>query len=327
MRIHFWTADQAGSAYYRGVCGGQSLAWIGHTVSVGEALPADWETLDVLVGCRVARQNPSRAWAKAKELGIRLVLDLDDDYFHIDPTNQPAYTHWQEWLPQLEENVRLADRVTVCSKNLAAILSAYNDDVRVVENGLPAQFLAVERVYDKTMVTVGGAFTTGTAPELKLAMKHFNWLGDYKPGLVEVLFVGMTPQDAVRAGVKNLRISVTGWIPEMKNYLSAVHHLDVWVAPYRDTPFNQAKFPTKALEAGFLGVPLIASDVGAYGDWITHGENGFLVPPGDEKSFRKYMVQLADDPELRQYMGLKARARASRNILQGLGHVWQEALS
>jgi hypothetical protein len=36
------------------------------------------------------------------------------------------------------------------------------------------------------------------------------------------------------------------------------------LAPYQGTPFNNAKFPTKALEAGFWGTPLIASDIRPY---------------------------------------------------------------
>jgi hypothetical protein len=32
-------------------------------------------------------------------------------------------------------------------------------------------------------------------------------------------------------------------------------------AGYLSKPFVDAKFPTKALEAGFLGIPLVVSDV------------------------------------------------------------------
>ena len=46
-----------------------------------------------------------------------------------------------------------------------------------------------------------------------------------------------------------------------------------------------------------------------------------------ESALALRMKQLADDPALRQSMGLAARARASRNILQGLALRWEEVLT
>lgn len=51
-------------------------------------------------------------------------------------------------------------------------------------------------------------------------------------------------------------------------------------------------------EALLAGKAVIASEVGAIPEIITHGVNGLLVPPGDESALTAAMAQLADDREL-----------------------------
>ena len=78
-RVHFWSADTAGSGTYRAVLPVMGLSWLGHQVSSGMRLPHDWGALDTVVGCRVAKPEPSRMWKYLKNKGKRLILALDDD--------------------------------------------------------------------------------------------------------------------------------------------------------------------------------------------------------------------------------------------------------
>lgn len=330
MRIHLWTADTMGSGWYRGHLVGMSLAWLGHRVSVGVRMPEDWEQLDAVVGCRVAKPGPSEMWRMLKSAGVRLVLDLDDDYFHLDPTNHDAV---QTWTPRLQQslaaNLRLADVVTCCTEPLAAVLRAHHPDVRVIPNGLPARYLGTPRDYTAAdrPLHVGWAGTSSTVAELPLAARALNRIAEYRrPGGVLARLVGITPQTAMAHGLRGDRVGALGWVADQQEYLQRTAEFDVWVAPYRDVPFNRAKFPTKALEAGFLGIPLVASAVGSYPDAVVHAETGFLVPPGQEHLFGRYVRRLVDDPALRQTMGMAARSRAARWILQALNQQWEKVL-
>lgn len=331
MRVHIWTADAQGSGWYRGHIVGTGLAWLGHRVSVGQHRPGDTEHLDTVIGCRVALPGSSAGWRLLKERGVRLILDLDDDYFHIDPTNARAAAIWTPELQRsLAQNMALAHVVTCCSEPLAAVLRDYADDVRVIPNGLPAQYLAKPRDYaaEGRPVYVGWAGTSSTVAELPLAVRALNRIAEYRrPGGVMVRLVGITPQMAIEHGAHGTRVGALGWVPTTEEYLERCREFDVWVAPYRDMPFNRAKFATKALEAGFLGVPLVASAVGEYRDAVVHGETGFLVPPGQEHLFGRYVKQLVDDAGLRQRMGLAARARASGSILQALNQQWDAVIA
>lgn len=322
-----WTADEAGSGFYRGVLSGMSLQWLGHIVSGGMRLPSDWPQLDTIVGCRVAKPDPSKAWRAMKDQGIRLVLDLDDDYFHLDPANREACRVWDNATVQrLADNMALADVVTCCSEPLAEVLRDYADDVRVIPNGLPAQYLGQVRDYNPEVLSVGWAGSSSTVNELPEAVRALNRIAQYpRLGGVVVRLVGIGHEHAMSIGLKGRRIGALGWVKDHGAYLQAVSAFDAWLAPYRDIPFNRAKFATKFLEASILGIPLIASDIEPYRRVIRHGENGFLVKHGHEWS--KYLKRLVDDPELRQQIGMNARAEASGSILQAINRQWEAALT
>lgn len=330
MRAHFWAADAAGSSYYRAQLPGISLQWLGHNVTGGMRLPHDWRNLDALVGCRVAQREPTKMWQHFKqETDVRLVLDLDDDYFHLDPSNVRACQVWDKtMLGRLADNMQIADLVTCVSEPLAQVLRNYTPHVRVIPNGLPAQYLGHPRDYtaEGRPLHVGWAGTTSTVAELPEAVRALNRISQYRrDGGVMVRLVGVAADQAMRLGLKGRQIGALGWVERMDHYLHAVGEFDVWCAPYRSTPFNSAKFPTKFLESSVLGIPLVVSDTEAYRRVIRHGENGFLVRY--EHEWGRYLKLLADDPELRQRVGMAARGEASGSIMQALHVQWQDALT
>jgi glycosyltransferase involved in cell wall biosynthesis len=296
-----------------------SLHWLGHETSAGPRLPDDWreQGLDVVVGCRVAKPGPSATWR---------VMDLDDDYFHLDETNVAARATWtRAMLQSLVRNMQLADVVTCCSEPLAAVLREYHGNVRIVPNGLPAQHLGEPRDYCPETLSVGWAGTASTVHELPMAVRALNRISEYRQRDVQVRLVGIDAPIAIGLGLEGSRLGALGWVSNFGQYLQAVSGFDVWVAPYRDTAFNRAKFPTKFLEASILGIPLVASDIEPYRRVIRHGENGLLAR--HEHEWGRCLKQLADDPELRQRLGMAARAEASGSILQAINRQWEAVLT
>jgi glycosyltransferase involved in cell wall biosynthesis len=62
------------------------------------------------------------------------------------------------------------------------------------------------------------------------------------------------------------------------------------------------------IEAGAARRPMLAARDGGVPEVIVHGENGFLIEPGDLDSLVRYASQLAGDQRLRQAMGARGRA-------------------
>lgn len=61
--------------------------------------------------------------------------------------------------------------------------------------------------------------------------------------------------------------------------------------------------PLSILEAGSCGIPVISTPVGLVPEIIKDGENGFIVPHDKPEEFKKRILQLSQNPELRKKFG------------------------
>jgi glycosyltransferase involved in cell wall biosynthesis len=82
--------------------------------------------------------------------------------------------------------------------------------------------------------------------------------------------------------------------------------MDVAVAPY---PANLDFYfsPLKVVEYMAAGVPVVVSDIGQLSHLVSHGETGWLCPPGDEVALADALEQLWLSPDLRERLGQAGR--------------------
>jgi glycosyltransferase involved in cell wall biosynthesis len=101
------------------------------------------------------------------------------------------------------------------------------------------------------------------------------------------------------------RVSLLGALPapELAARCAASHLLAV--------PSSYEGFGIVYLEGMQFGLPAIAGTIGAAKELISHGHNGFLVPPGDSEALAQYIELLIRDRELLQRMSLAAQGAAS----------------
>jgi glycosyltransferase involved in cell wall biosynthesis len=334
----FWTASTDGSSWYRADQPATALGWRGHQTWVGEVLPASVVAkASVIVGSRIARPEALESWRQFKEQGKRLVLDLDDDYFGVEERNTGAYEYWSQF--DVQQNLRtaceLADTITVASDRIgdavrAALFLGHNaPQIITIENGLHAGHLSVPRDYeaaDRPLV-IGWAGTSATAHDLDLVI----------PALVKIMAYAPTAQlhlvgiPRAHPALQKLlpfgdRIVAFEWLAPTELYHQAVRQFDIWVAPYRANSFTEAKFPTKALEAGMMGIPLIASDIAPYREWAAGAGEVLLVRDHAPWAWSANLKAMVDSAANRRAMGDAGRARASRNILQSIGGLWEQVL-
>lgn len=346
MNVLFWSASDDGSSWYRADLPAEALRWSGHATLVAQQIDQRHAAeSDVIVGSRIANEGAARFWLEMASAGAgraKLVLDLDDAYFALDPSN-PAAAHWdRDQLDRLDRSCWAADLVTVPSQALAEHVHQFTGvpvgKIQVVPNGLHAGWLGTPRTYrDATVlepVTVGWSGTASSARDFDLVAKSLANIVNYGRGRVKLRLVGL-PHN--HPSVHRLRVTIdrryhdlvdaVEWVHHGQPYLSACAGFDIWVAPYRPDPFVDAKFPTKALEAGFLGIPLIASDVRPYREWDGDQDTGVALVAEDKPwMWGRYLKSLVDSPVTRRTFGEAGRSRASANIMQSVGMQWANTL-
>jgi glycosyltransferase involved in cell wall biosynthesis len=324
-RVFFWPADSGGCAWYRCHMPAGALAELGHETHASTMMPDEWADADVIVGQRVSNPGPSMRWQQLAKLGhSKLVYEVDDDLFSTDQTSADVHGFFTR--PDIRDNIRanmaVADLVTVSTEALAEVMRAYNPNVAVIPNSVPAWVLNVPTVPYMGPVTIGWA--GGPTHELDWAealSEVTRFIGrDHR---VELHMMGYCPPELWRRLPMRQR-RFTPWIQSVPDlYLAIDFHAGL--APLRATVFNRSKSPIKALELAALGIPCVASDVGPYSGFVRHGETGFLVKRPHE--WAQHLRVLTDDVDLRTAMGRAARALAAEHTIERQAHLWEEALT
>jgi glycosyltransferase involved in cell wall biosynthesis len=85
-----------------------------------------------------------------------------------------------------------------------------------------------------------------------------------------------------------------------------------------------------AVEAMFVGCPVVASAVGGLREVVQDGSTGLLVPPGDPGALAAALDDLLDDPERRKRMGEAGREATFqfgvRKVVPRIVEVYEDAL-
>jgi glycosyltransferase involved in cell wall biosynthesis len=276
---------------------------------------------DTIIAQRTVNPAPTEFWKSLRGADAFLVYETDDDLASIPPSNiahrffsQPLIRH------NYLHNLSIANRVTVSTEPLARALREIHPDVRVCPNAVPDWLLDHERPRrDRFTVGWGGSKTH----DMDFAMCRHSlakFLG-HNPD-VQFHCIGVDYADWMKLPEKQCRF--TKWTPTVPDFFRTIDY-DVGIAPLAPHAFNESKSYIKALECAALGIPVIASNVYPYKNFIKHGETGFIVKYDHE--WGKYLRLLKADERLRLDMGEAAKKVAAKYTISKLTPIWKEALT
>lgn len=240
---------------------------------------------DVVIGQRISRPGPATLWSMlaAGKLGKRprLIYELDDDLFHLDPHN-PVYSHYKQ--PEVTRTIldamSVADVITVSTKALDQVVwnmlveNGYAEPplIKVIPNALPhiayRHDPAGLRFGQRTIGWAGSRthehdFDEVAEPLGKFLRRDPRW---------RFLAIGtLFPRVADRIAPKQR--SRLAWVRDMATYYRTLDKFDVGIIPLADTVFNQSKSDIKFLEYAARRIPIVASDVGPYAEHCRAGRS------------------------------------------------------
>ena len=304
----------------------EELGRHGHQVELATC-HSDWvpdhpRDYDVIVGQRFDHHAGMSRWRRLAA-DARLVYEVDDDVFSVLPVNWMAYSTLarDEVRDAISFSMQVSDLVTVTTEHLAGVMREHNPNVAAINNHIPSGVLDLPA-------------PAGERPAI-------GWMGGASHGLdIQLIasplrrFLNRFPGwDAIMIGtdyrgtVNHPRCGYIPWIyvvQDPEGYYRSLD-FDIGLAPVERNFFNLSKSHVKALEYAARGIPVIASDVEPYRDFVLHGVTGFLVRY--EHEWLRYMSMLANDEAMRREMGAKAKEVAREWVIEDGYTKWEAAYS
>lgn len=277
-----YPADLGGCGFYRTIWAGEALAAQGAPVRVirpdapdEEQIQAMWvrhddARLDRFVDVRrpdcdvVVLQRPltdtlARAIPILQDKGVRVVVEVDDDFESISPAN----VSWRAVQPHLSPRRNKAwlraacaqADLVVCSTPALARRYGGHGRVRVVRNRVPSWYLGVWGG-ERERVHVGWSGSIETHPgDLQVTRGAVGRVVRATGAQFAVIGTGKGVRQ--RLGLPDAPLAC-GWVP-IDLYPEAVAQLDVGIVPLEPSAFNEAKSALKMMEMAALGVAVVAS--------------------------------------------------------------------
>ncbi|PZG17108.1 glycosyl transferase family 1, partial [Micromonospora craterilacus] len=248
----------------------------------------------------------------ATQLGIPLVITLHG----LDVTQQPAAPGPRGARHRL--NLRTAfDRAALILavsgpiRDRAVELGADPAKVRVHHTGVPVPAEPAAGPKNWDVVFVGRFVEKKGVDDL---VEAIGLLPDLRP---RVLLIGTGPlHEQVRTRAERLGVDATflGALPPAE-VLRHVAESRILAAPSRTASDGDTEgLPTTILEAGSLGVPVVATRHSGIPEAITHETNGLLGPERDPPALAANLRRLLTDRALRDHLGHEARHRVERDF-------------
>lgn len=287
--------------WYRGLVPGAALGDAGDEVVYVEGVSDErlaWA--DTLLVIRTAKLPEVSAVKRAKESGVFVVCDVDDDLWSIGTHNQ-AHLYWTHpRLGSLVDVLRLADRVTTTTPALVDLVSRFSDDAVVLPNCLPDALWPVRERKDGPIV-VGWAGSTSHIDDFSAVKWVLPTLLD-RFSDIEVHLAGAQPS---WFDFKHDRLKFLSTV-NIESYSELVSGFDVGLAPLASTRFNKSKSDLKVLEYSACSIPSVAS---------AHYASTPARIAKSDADWLKYVSALVSDDDLRARLGAEAREWAESRMI------------
>jgi lipopolysaccharide/colanic/teichoic acid biosynthesis glycosyltransferase len=160
---------------------------------------------------------------------------------------------------------------------------------------------------DKGIVELISAFrkVREQYPNCKLLL-----IGDYEEGDP----IGVNRREEIEMEANVIR---TGFVPDVTPYYLLMTVLAL--------PTYREGFPTVALEAAALGIPLVTTTATGARDAVRNGETGWLIPVGDASALAESLLEALMDPEEATRRGVAGRAWVQEDFVPTQVHQrWAE---
>ena len=232
-------------------------------------------------------------------LSKKIIYDIDDLVYLLNTSSTNSIASYFRSSGKYFYLMKKSNHVITCTPYLDKIVKQHNSKTTDISSTVDTNLYLPINTYDNKKELVIG--WTGSYS----STAYLNSISDI---LVEITkkfnckFLAIGSRDFE---VNNLAFKKIPW--NAKTEVKDLQKIDIGVYPLPGLEWDQGKSGLKAIQFMALGIPVVASAIGANFRVIEHGKSGFLVKSREE--WYQYLSQLISDSNLRKNLGLNARKR------------------
>lgn len=262
-----------------------------------------------------------------KKLAKKVVYDIDDMVFlgHASEANKKIKT--LKGTQKMIFLVKNSHHVITCTPMLDQFARKYNQNTTDISSTINTNVYIPKTSYElNNPIIIGWSGSHSTSPYLKILEPVFIRLLDENI-VFKVLVIGNK-----NFSFNDSRISIEAIDWNLLTEVDDLKKIDIGVYPLPDEPWVYGKSGLKALQYMALGIPTIATAIGANYRIIDDGVDGFLIKDNDIQRWCDVIYQLIQNKDLREKIGhnaakkidkefsVKANANKYINVMKMLSH-------
>lgn len=227
----------------------------------------------------------------------KIVYDIDDLIFLGHTSDANKKSKFLKGKAKAIYLMKKADHVITCTPMLDEFARKYNSNTTDISSTINTSVYIPKKDYTlNRKVVLGWSGSHSTSKFLHLLDEVFN---DLKREMdFELLVIG-DPEFKL----EGINVTAIPWT--VANEVSDLSKIDIGLYPLPDEPWVYGKSGLKALQYMALGIPTIATSIGANFRVITNEENGLLVNSNED--WKKNILRLKNDITLRERIGKQGR--------------------
>lgn len=324
-QVVLFKSDNTGCGYYRADLPAKILLENGISTEVRFVKPtfrAYPETKVVFVQRHYIFIDVPILLRKFKRHGIKIIYDLDDDFFNLTPETN-LYRVRENLLREIKTLASYADVMTVSTPRLKELSKRiFDGEIRVIPNMLDLDIWAPNRLKDDGRVRIGWAGSPTHSKDIMQIYSALKRILEDRPE-VDLIFFGYCPKDFLEFG--NRVSFVKGGSYDYFVDTFPRLGIDVGVIPIVESEFNISKSSVKFAEYCAIGLPTVVSNLPPYKEVVRDGVDGFLVSNKDQ--WYDKLMFLIEDQEGRSYISKNCQKRAEQFSIPVKDNPWVDLIN
>jgi glycosyltransferase involved in cell wall biosynthesis len=273
----------------------------------------------------VLQQPQGPQWVKLiqglREAGVKVLFEVDDYLHGIKHLEDHDWADkfGNEVLARYEEAMKACDGLIASTEWIRGNYSHFNKNAFLCQNGIDLGRYGLTRPKRDT-INVGWAGATGHLKAITPWLQQVANIMQANPK-VNFVSIGQTFADGFKPHFGEERSIAVPWAA-IEQYPSAMTMFDIALAPGGNGGWWKGKSDLRWLEAGALGIPIVANPT-VYPE-VEDGVTGMVATAPDEVAEKLW--QLVGDQKLREEIGENARTYVRDNrSMKSVREQWVQA--